>query len=40
MRIEKIIKNKPYIIAGPCSCESEDQVLQIAKEIKNIVILL
>jgi len=36
MKIDKIIKNKPYIIAGPCSCETEHQVLQIAKDIQNI----
>ncbi|MEZ4852890.1 chorismate mutase [Flavobacterium sp.] len=28
-------KNKPLIIAGPCSAETETQVLQIAHELKN-----
>lgn len=26
-------KQKPFVIAGPCSAESEDQVMQIAQEI-------
>ena len=36
MKIEKFIAKKPYIIAGPCSGESEVQMLQIANEIKEI----
>ena len=36
MIIEKFISKKPYIIAGPCSAESEFQVLKIANEIKEI----
>lgn len=28
------IKDKPYIIAGPCSAESEDQVMRTAKGVK------
>ena len=35
MKIEKFISKKPFIIAGPCSAESEEQVLKIAHEIKN-----
>jgi chorismate mutase len=27
--------NQPFIIAGPCSAETEEQVLQIAHELKN-----
>ncbi|HBK82542.1 MAG TPA: 3-deoxy-7-phosphoheptulonate synthase, partial [Flavobacterium sp.] len=27
--------NHPLVIAGPCSAETEDQVLQIAHELKN-----
>ena len=37
MKIEKFISKKPYIIAGPCSAESESQILKIANEIKPIV---
>ena len=35
MNIEKFISKKPFVIAGPCSAESEEQVLKIAHEIKN-----
>ena len=34
MNIEKFIHKKPFIIAGPCSAESENQLLEIAKEIR------
>ena len=34
MKKEKFIVKKPYIIAGPCSAESEEQVIKIAHEIK------
>ena len=34
MRIENFISKKPYLIAGPCSAESELQILKIANEIK------
>ena len=34
MKIEKFIFKKPYIIGGPCSAESESQILQIANQIK------
>ena len=36
MKIEKIISKEPYLIAGPCSGESEFQMLKIAHEIKEI----
>ena len=36
MKTQKVITIKPYIIAGPCSAESEAQVLQIAHEIKGV----
>ena len=36
MKIEKFIHKKPYLIAGPCSGESEEQLLQIATKIQNI----
>src|SRR5690554_5346443 len=26
---------KPFVIAGPCSAESEQQIMQIAREIKD-----
>ena len=26
---------KPYIIAGPCSAENEDQIFNVAKHIKD-----
>ncbi len=34
MELKKFIDKKPYVIAGPCSAESEEQILQIAKELK------
>ena len=34
MNIDKFIHKKPFIIAGPCSAESENQLLEIAKEIR------
>jgi chorismate mutase len=34
MKKEKFIFKKPYIIAGPCSAESEEQIMKIAHEIK------
>ena len=36
MKIKKSINKKPYIIAGPCSAESEHQLLRIANSIKDI----
>lgn len=36
MNINKFIKKKPYLISGPCSAESENQVLRIAKSIDGI----
>ena len=36
MKPEKFIDKKPFIIAGPCSGESEAQMLRIANEIKEI----
>lgn len=36
MKIKKSINKKPYIIAGPCSAESEHQILRIANSIKDI----
>ena len=35
MNLERFIQKKPFIIAGPCSAESEDQLLQIAEYIKD-----
>ena len=37
MKTEKFITNTPYIIAGPCSAESESQVLKIAHQVKGLV---
>ena len=31
MQITKFIHTKPYLIAGPCSAESQEQLLAIAK---------
>ncbi len=28
MELKKFIDKKPYVIAGPCSAESEEQILQ------------
>ena len=41
MKIKKFIHRKPYLISGPCSAESEQQVLQIAKliDVKKIELL-
>ena len=36
MKIKNYIAKKPYIIAGPCSAESEVQILKVANEIKDI----
>ena len=36
MKKVKFIDKKPYIIAGPCSAESESQVLKIANDIKGL----
>ena len=36
MNITNFINNKPYIVAGPCSVESESQVLAIARSIHEI----
>lgn len=33
MKINSIVKKKPFLIAGPCSAESEKQLFQIAKQI-------
>ena len=37
MLISKLEKNRPFIISGPCSAESEQQVLRTANAIKSIV---
>ena len=37
MKTEKFINKKPYIIGGPCSAESESQVLEIANAIKDSI---
>ena len=34
MEIKKFISKKPYIISGPCSAESEEQLLNTAKSLK------
>ena len=36
MKLKNLIMNAPYIIAGPCSAESESQILKIAHEIKDV----
>ena len=35
MNVQRFIQKKPFVIAGPCSAESEDQLLQIAEDIKD-----
>ena len=37
MNLAKNMHKKPFVIAGPCSAESEDQLLEIAKEIRDNV---
>ncbi len=37
MKLTSFLNKRPYIIAGPCSVESESQVLQIANNVKGIV---
>ena len=37
MEIQKNILKKPYLIAGPCSAESEEQVLEIAHDLKDTI---
>ena len=34
MEIKKFINKKPYLIAGPCSAESREQLLAIAKSVE------
>ena len=34
MKVDNFINKKPFIIAGPCSAESENQIIQIAENIK------
>ena len=34
MEVQKFIHKKPYLIAGPCSAESENQLLTIAKAVE------
>ena len=34
MQIKKFIHKKPYLISGPCSAESQEQLLAIAKSIE------
>ena len=34
MEFQKFINKKPYLIAGPCSAESENQLLTIAKAVE------
>ncbi len=36
MNVEKFITDTPYIIAGPCSAESESQILRIAHQVKDV----
>ena len=35
MELSKFIDRKPFVIAGPCSAESEKQVQKIANDIKD-----
>ena len=35
MKTDKFVNKKPFIIAGPCSAESENQVLETAHQIKD-----
>ena len=37
MKLKKFINKKPFFIAGPCSAESEEQVLETAKLLKGSV---
>ena len=37
MNLAKNMHKKPFVIAGPCSAESEDQLLEIAREIRDNV---
>jgi chorismate mutase len=33
--VERFQFNSPFVIAGPCSAETEEQVLKIAHELKD-----
>ena len=35
MKTDKFVNKKPFIIAGPCSAESENQILETAHQIKD-----
>lgn len=37
MKVDNFINKKPFIIAGPCSAESENQIMQTAENIKQNV---
>lgn len=37
MNLESIVQKKPFLIAGPCSAESEEQLFQIAKTLQHKV---
>ena len=37
MKIDKFIYKKPFLIAGPCSAESEEQTLKIRQKEKNTI---
>lgn len=37
MQIKKFIHKKPYLIAGPCSAESQEQLLAIVKSVEGTV---
>ena len=36
MKIDKFLHKKPYLISGPCSAESQKQILEIAKSIEGV----
>jgi 3-deoxy-7-phosphoheptulonate synthase/chorismate mutase len=40
LELDEILNQKPFLIAGPCSIESEDQIFRIANDMKNFGIKL
>ena len=37
MKVKEFITKKPFLIAGPCSAETEEQTIEIAKAIEFIL---
>ena len=36
MKVKEFITKKPFVIAGPCSAETEEQTIEIAKAVEGV----